>query len=67
MLRAKVVIPAHADGWAHFTQGVEDVQRTFSGVGISDVLELAPMGEWIVPTVAAGSVAELSTQICCAT
>lgn len=52
VLRAKVVIPAHADGWAHFTEGVNDIQRAFSDAGISKVLRLPPMGEWIVPTVA---------------
>jgi L-ascorbate metabolism protein UlaG (beta-lactamase superfamily) len=52
VLRAKVVIPAHADGWAHFTEGVNDIQRAFSDAGISKVFRLPPMGEWIVPTVA---------------
>jgi L-ascorbate metabolism protein UlaG (beta-lactamase superfamily) len=52
VLRAKVVIPAHADGWAHFTEGVEDIKRAFSDAGISQVLGLAPMGKWVVPTVA---------------
>jgi hypothetical protein len=46
VLRAKVVIPAHVDGWAHFTEGVEQIQRSFSDAGISKVLEVAPMGEW---------------------
>ena len=51
VLRAKVVIPAHADGWAHFTEGVEDIQRAFSDARISERLVLARMGEWVVPTV----------------
>jgi L-ascorbate metabolism protein UlaG (beta-lactamase superfamily) len=46
VLRAKVVIPAHVDGWAHFTEGVEQIQRSFSDAGISKVLEVAPMGKW---------------------
>ncbi|OBG25287.1 MBL fold metallo-hydrolase [Mycobacterium sp. 852002-51057_SCH5723018] len=52
VLRAKVVIPAHTDGWAHFSEGVDDIQRAFSDAGISNLLRLAPVGEWIVPTVA---------------
>jgi hypothetical protein len=50
VLRAKVVIPAHADGWAHFTEGIEDIHRSFSDAGISNALGLAPTGTWIVPT-----------------
>jgi L-ascorbate metabolism protein UlaG (beta-lactamase superfamily) len=50
VLRARVVIPAHTDGWTHFTEGVEDIQRAFSDAGISKVLELAPLGRWVVPT-----------------
>jgi L-ascorbate metabolism protein UlaG (beta-lactamase superfamily) len=50
VLRAKVVIPAHADGWAHFTEGVEDIQRAFSDAGISKVLGLAALGTWVAPT-----------------
>jgi L-ascorbate metabolism protein UlaG (beta-lactamase superfamily) len=50
VLRAKVVIPAHADGWAHFTESVEDIHQAFSDAGISNVLGLAPLGTWIVPT-----------------
>ena len=50
VLRAKVVMPAHTDGWAHFTEGIEDIQRAFSDAGISNVLGLAPPGTWIVPT-----------------
>ena len=48
VLDAKVVIPAHADGWTHFTEGVEEIAAAFSDAGISDVLKTAPAGEWIV-------------------
>lgn len=49
VLRAGVVIPAHTDGWAHFTEGVEDIRRAFADAGIGERLALAPMGEWVTP------------------
>lgn len=49
VLDAKVVIPAHADGWAHFTEGVDDIFAAFNDAGISQVLRTAPPGQWIAP------------------
>jgi L-ascorbate metabolism protein UlaG (beta-lactamase superfamily) len=49
VLGAKLVVPAHIDGWAHFTEGITDVVRAFDDAGLSGVLASAPLGEWIVP------------------
>jgi L-ascorbate metabolism protein UlaG (beta-lactamase superfamily) len=47
LLGAKVVIPAHVDGWAHFREGVEEFVAAFDQAGIGDRLRVAPHGEWI--------------------
>lgn len=47
LLGAKAVIPAHVDGWAHFTEGVDEFVAAFDQAGISDVLRVARHGEWI--------------------
>jgi L-ascorbate metabolism protein UlaG (beta-lactamase superfamily) len=51
VLDAKIVIPAHADGWAHFTEGVDDIVAAFDDAGISRVLAAAPAGQWITPAI----------------
>lgn len=50
VLGAKWVIPAHTDGWAHFTEGVDDIVAAFSDAGILDHLAYAPLGQWITCT-----------------
>jgi L-ascorbate metabolism protein UlaG (beta-lactamase superfamily) len=47
LLGAKVVIPAHVDGWAHFSEGVEEFVAAFDEAGIGAVLRVAGHGEWI--------------------
>jgi L-ascorbate metabolism protein UlaG (beta-lactamase superfamily) len=47
LLGAKVVIPAHVDGWAHFSEGVEEFAAAFDQAGIGDVLRVAAHGEWV--------------------
>src|SRR6202167_3129743 len=38
LLGARLVIPAHVDGWAHFTEGVDEFASAFDESGISDIL-----------------------------
>ncbi len=45
ILGARVVIPLHFEGWAHFTQGADDLQAAFSGNGIRDRLVMLGRGE----------------------
>lgn len=47
LLGAEAVIPAHVDGWAHFSEGVDEFVAAFDQAGISNVLKVAPHGEWI--------------------
>ncbi len=55
VLGAKVVIPAHVDGWAHFSEGVDEFVAAFDAAGISKVLRVAAHGEWIDWADASGS------------
>lgn len=47
LLGATAVIPAHVDGWAHFSEGVDEFVAAFDQAGISNVLKVAAHGEWI--------------------
>jgi L-ascorbate metabolism protein UlaG (beta-lactamase superfamily) len=41
------VIPAHYDGWAHFSEGRPELVRAFDDAGLSAQLRLADHGTWI--------------------
>ena len=41
------MIPAHTDGWAHFTEGTDEFVAAFEEAGISGVLGVVAHGEWI--------------------
>lgn len=47
VLGAEVVIPAHVDGWAHFSEGADEFVAAFDQAGISNLLKIAPHGEWV--------------------
>ncbi|MGN6168864.1 MAG: MBL fold metallo-hydrolase [Solirubrobacteraceae bacterium] len=42
---ARVVIPLHFEGWAHFTQGANELEAAFSGNGIRDRLLMLERGQ----------------------
>lgn len=42
-----VVIPAHYDGWAHFSEGRADLARAFDDAGLTAQLRLSDHGTWI--------------------
>ena len=42
-----VVIPAHYDGWAHFSEGRDDLARAFDDAGLSAQLRLGDHGTWV--------------------
>jgi L-ascorbate metabolism protein UlaG (beta-lactamase superfamily) len=44
VLGARTVIPLHFEGWAHFTQGADELRAAFSGNGIRDRLLLLERG-----------------------
>jgi L-ascorbate metabolism protein UlaG (beta-lactamase superfamily) len=51
VLAAPVVVPAHYEGWAHFTEGPERIVEAFEDAGLSGVLRMAPIGEWVRPSI----------------
>ncbi|WP_061294875.1 MBL fold metallo-hydrolase [Herbidospora cretacea] len=46
VLGADVVIPAHYDGWTHFTEGRAEVEKAFDEAGLSSRLRAADHGTW---------------------
>ncbi|MCV7420917.1 MBL fold metallo-hydrolase [Mycobacterium yunnanensis] len=47
VLAPRVVVAAHLDSWAHFTEGVDDVAAAFHDAGIGDLLDRTPHGSWL--------------------
>ena len=47
VLGAGIVIPAHLDSWAHFSEGIDDVISAFDEAGIARILDRTPHGCWI--------------------
>jgi L-ascorbate metabolism protein UlaG (beta-lactamase superfamily) len=47
VLGVRVVVPAHYDGWEHFSEGADDLVRAFDEAGLASLLQLEPHGTWI--------------------
>jgi L-ascorbate metabolism protein UlaG (beta-lactamase superfamily) len=47
LLGVKSVIPAHVDGWAHFSEGAGEFIAAFGQAGISNLFKVTAHGEWI--------------------
>lgn len=47
VLGAAAVIPAHYDGWAHFSEGRDDLAQAFDDAGQTAQLRLTDHGTWI--------------------
>lgn len=47
ILDPALIIPAHYDGWAHFSEGRDDLIRAFDDAGLSGRLRLTGHGTWI--------------------
>ncbi len=45
ILGARVVIPLHFEGWAHFTQGADQLEAAFRGNGMRDRLLMLERGQ----------------------
>jgi len=45
ILGARIVVPLHFEGWAHVTQGADQLRAAFSGNGIRDRLLVLERGE----------------------
>jgi L-ascorbate metabolism protein UlaG (beta-lactamase superfamily) len=55
VLGSSVVVPAHCDGWAHFSEGLGRVVEAFDEAGLSDVLRTADPGSWAINRPIAGT------------
>jgi L-ascorbate metabolism protein UlaG (beta-lactamase superfamily) len=44
LLGDALVVPVHADSWAHFSEGLDDVVRAFADAGLSDRLRVLEPG-----------------------
>lgn len=47
VLGAEIVVPAHYDGWAHFSEGLPELELAFHEAGLSSLLRVAPHGTWV--------------------
>ena len=47
VLGAEIVVPAHYDGWAHFSEGRADIEHAFYEAGLSSVLRITDHGKWV--------------------
>jgi len=47
VLGADTVVPAHYDAWAHFTEGLSEIELAFHEAGLSSVLRAVPHGTWV--------------------
>jgi L-ascorbate metabolism protein UlaG (beta-lactamase superfamily) len=46
ILGAPVIVPAHYDHWAHFSEGRDDLARAFDDAGLAARLRLSDHGTW---------------------
>jgi L-ascorbate metabolism protein UlaG (beta-lactamase superfamily) len=47
ILSPAAIIPAHYDGWTHFSEGRDDLVRAFDDAGLTARLRLTDHGTWI--------------------
>ncbi|GAA2623558.1 MBL fold metallo-hydrolase [Streptomyces axinellae] len=47
VLGADLVIPAHYDGWAHFSEGRSEIEHAFYEAGLSSLPAVADHGTWV--------------------
>ncbi|MYU10544.1 MBL fold metallo-hydrolase [Streptomyces sp. SID8361] len=47
VLGADIVIPAHYDGWTHFSEGLADIESAFREAGLSSLLRISNHGSWM--------------------
>jgi hypothetical protein len=44
-MRSALIVPLHFEGWEHFSQNREDVERAFATAGLSERLRWPVPGE----------------------
>ncbi|MFH9402651.1 MBL fold metallo-hydrolase [Streptomyces sp. NPDC017638] len=47
VLGVRTVVPAHYDGWSHFSEGAADLELAFREAGLSSLLRKEPHGSWV--------------------
>jgi L-ascorbate metabolism protein UlaG (beta-lactamase superfamily) len=47
VLAARSVLPVHLDGWAHFSEGLDEIRRAFEAHDIADRLAIARPGDTV--------------------
>jgi L-ascorbate metabolism protein UlaG (beta-lactamase superfamily) len=47
VLQARRIVPVHFNGWAHFTQGADDLRAGFDAAGLGDRLTIAEPGDTV--------------------
>jgi L-ascorbate metabolism protein UlaG (beta-lactamase superfamily) len=47
ILGARAVVPLHFEGWAHFSQGLDQIRASFAGYQLSDRLAVVERGETV--------------------
>ena len=47
VLNTPIVVPAHCDGWAHFSETGADIAEAFAQAGYAAVLRLVGHGTWV--------------------
>jgi L-ascorbate metabolism protein UlaG (beta-lactamase superfamily) len=50
ILGAPLVVPAHYDSWAHFSEGPDSIVEAFDDAGLLHILRMADPGTWVEPT-----------------
>jgi L-ascorbate metabolism protein UlaG (beta-lactamase superfamily) len=45
ILGVRAVVPVHFEGWAHFTQGADDLRDAFDDAGIGELLFIPKPGD----------------------
>lgn len=46
LLGLSVVLPVHCEGWSLYTEGPEDIRKSFEDAGIAQVLRFGVRGSW---------------------
>jgi L-ascorbate metabolism protein UlaG (beta-lactamase superfamily) len=47
VLGARAIVPVHFEGWAHFTQGADDLRAAFDAAGLGDRLVVPEAGDTV--------------------
>jgi L-ascorbate metabolism protein UlaG (beta-lactamase superfamily) len=47
VLGARAIVPVHFEGWAHFTQGADDLRAAFDAAGLGDLLVVPEPGDTV--------------------